>query len=221
MARVLVTGGSGFIGRQVCRSSVKNGHEVRSVSRSGRPQTDESWVDEVEWIAADLYEPDTWRSQLADCEAVVHSVGVSTESSAEGVTFERVNGDGAILTALEAERAGTESFVLVSASTKPPRARDAYLEAKRRAERAISGLDLRVAVLRPGPVYGEGNPHFSRLVDRGFRALDRDWLADKLGEARPLPVETVGRAASRIAFDPDSRGVVGVPAIQDRGQSHS
>ena len=218
MARVLVTGGSGFIGRQICKNAVNTGHEVRSVSRSGRPRIDESWINEVEWISADLYEPDSWRNQLLGCQTVIHSVGVTDESSAEGSVFERINGDGAILAALEAERAGVETFVFVSASTKPPRVRDAYIEAKRRAERAVSDLNLRITILRPGPVYGEGNPHFPRLVDRAFRILDRDWLAGRLGEARPLSVETVGRATSRVAFDSDVRGVVDIPAIQERGR---
>ena len=219
MARMLVTGGSGFIGRQVCENATNSGHEVRSVSRSGQPQIDESWTNKVDWISTDLYEPDTWRNQLIGCQTVIHSIGITDESSADGSAFERINGDGAILAALEAERAGVETFVFVSASTKPPRVRDEYIEAKRRAERAISDLDLRIIILRPGPIYGEGNPHFPRLVDRAFRILDRDWLADRLGEARPLPVETVGRATSRVAFDSDVQGVIDIPEIHERGRS--
>lgn len=220
MSQVLVIGGSGFIGRQVCKTALNSGHNVRSISRSGRPQVSGSWTSEVEWISADLYEPNVWRDQLVDCQSVIHSVGGTDESSTNGITFERLNGDGAIISGLEAERAEVESFVFVSASTKPPWVRDAYIEAKRRAERAIFDLDFRVVVLRPGPIYGEGNPHLPRLMERGFRALDRDWLMTKLGEMHPLSVETVGRAASRVAFDSTAEDILDIPTIRKQGQNH-
>jgi len=43
------------------------------------------------------------------------------ETPASGVTFERLNGDSAIITALEAERAGVETYVFLSAAVAPPR----------------------------------------------------------------------------------------------------
>jgi len=204
MATLLVVGGSGFIGREICRLAVRDGHEVRSVSRSGRPTVDAPWADEVSWTSADLFRPNAWRDRLDDVDAVVHSVGVISEAPTEGVTFERVNGDSAILTALEAERAGVETYVFLSSAVKPPGTRGAYLTAKRRAETAIADLDLDHVTLRPGPVYGTDQPHFSPVVNAGLRIVNSiPPLADRLGESRPLPVETVADAAYRTALDPD------------------
>ena len=203
MATLLVVGGSGFIGRDVCRLAVRDGHEVRSVSRSGRPATDAPWTDAVSWTSADLFRPNVWRDRLDDVDAVVHSVGVISEAPNAGVTFERVNGDSAILTALEAERAGVETYVVLSSAVKPPGVRNAYLTAKRRAEAAIADLDLDHVTLRSGPVYGTDQPHFSPLVNTGFRLVDSlPPIADRLGESRPLPVNVVANAAYRTALDP-------------------
>lgn len=204
MATLLVVGGSGFIGREVCRLAVRDGHDVRSVSRGGRPAIDAPWADAVSWTSADLFRPDAWRSRLDGADAVVHAVGAITESPTEGKTFERVNGDAAILAALEAERAGAEAFVFLSASVKPPGVRNAYLTAKRRAETAIAGLDLKAVTLRPGPVYGSRDAPGPRAVDGLFRLVASvPPIADRLGERRPLAVETVARAAYRTALDPD------------------
>jgi uncharacterized protein YbjT (DUF2867 family) len=204
MATLLVVGGSGFIGREVCRLAVRDEHDVRSVSRSGRPSVDAPWANAVSWTSADLFRPDAYRSRLEGVDAVVHAVGAITESPSGGKTFERVNGDAAILTALEAERAGVGAFVFLSASVKPPGVRDAYLTAKRRAETAIAGLDLKAVTLRPGPVYGSRDAPGPRAVDEIFRlAASAPPLADRLGERRPLAVETVARAAYRAALDPD------------------
>ena len=203
MATLLVVGGSGFIGREICRLAVSDGHEVRSVSRSGRPETDSPWTEAVSWTSADLFRPDAWRDRLDGVDAVVHSVGVISETPTDGVTFERVNGDSAILTALEAERAGVETYVFLSSAVKPPGVRNAYLTAKRRAEAAIADLDFDHVTLRPGPVYGADQPHFSPLVNAGLRLVDSlPPIADRLGESRPLPVDTVADAAYRTALDP-------------------
>jgi uncharacterized protein YbjT (DUF2867 family) len=223
MGRILVTGGSGFIGREVCRLAAERDHEVVSVARSGRPDfegsrsgsnSEPAWADRVEWIAASVFEPRRWREHLRDCDGVVGSIGVIEDEPKNGVVFERLNGDSAILAGLEAERAGVPSFSFVSASVTPPRTREAYLSAKRRAERELCELDSSVARLRPGPVYGEGNPHFPGLANRLFRELGkRESIARRLGEIRPLPVERVAAVAVETALDPEREGLYGVPAI--------
>jgi UDP-glucose 4-epimerase len=51
----VVLGGSGFLGKRLCRSLVQAGFRVRSVSRSGRPKGQpEPWWSEVEWVAAPI-----------------------------------------------------------------------------------------------------------------------------------------------------------------------
>lgn len=212
--KLLVTGGSGFIGRAVCRRAIADGNDVVSVSRSGRPPGLDGWAGEVEWIAADVFDPSAWREHLRECSAVVHSIGIIGEAPAEGVTFERVNGDSAILSALEAERAGVERFVFVSSSNTPPLVRDAYIEAKRRAERSIAGLDLGTVVLRPGPVYGPDQPHFPRAVNAALRTMDRvPGLGRLLGEDRPLPVGRVAEAVYAAAIGDADAAFLDAPAI--------
>ncbi|EMA58968.1 SDR family oxidoreductase [Halorubrum kocurii] len=218
MSTLLVVGGSGFIGREICRLAVRDGHDVRSVSRGGRPAADSPWVDAVSWTSADLFRPNAWRDRLDGVDAVVHAVGTSDEAPDAGVTFERLNGDSAILTALEAERAGVETYVFLSAAVAPPRTRHAYLNAKRRAEAAVADLAFEQVTLRPGPVYGTDRVRGSRAVNAGLRLADSvSPIADRLGESRPLPVETVARAAYRAALDP-GESLLDVGDIRDLGR---
>ena len=213
---VLVTGGNGFIGRQACRSAVQAGHGVTSVARSGPPDPEHrgDWADDVRWVAADVFAPHEYREHLADIDSVVHSIGVIEESPEQGVTFERVNGDAGILVALEAERAGVDRFVYVSSSTTPPTVREAYIEAKRRAEAAIADLEMETVVLRPGPVYGPDQPHFPVALNRLLAAVGRfEVVARQFGEDRPLSVETVGRATYACAVGDEERGRLDGPDI--------
>jgi uncharacterized protein YbjT (DUF2867 family) len=199
---LLVTGGNGFIGRQVCRRAAEAGHEVTGVARSGPPDPEHrgEWAEDVAWVAADVFAPQTYREHLRGVDTVVHSIGIIEEYPERGVTFERVNGDAGILVALEAERAGVDRFVYVSSSTTPPTVREAYIEAKRRAEAAIADLGMETAVLRPGPVYGPDQPHFPTLLNRLLAAVGRfEVIARQFGTDRPLSVETVGQAVYACA----------------------
>ena len=204
-----VFGGNGFIGRRVCRRAVEAGHEVTSIARSGPPAPDRrgEWAEAVRWRAADVFAPQEWRHALNGVDTVVHSVGIVSESPGDGVTFERVNGDSAILTALESERAGVSRFVFVSSATTPPMVRDAYLTAKRRAEAAIADLDMATTVFRPGAVYGPDQPHFPSVLNRLLTLLGSvEPVAERLGAGRPLDVETVGEAVYEAAVGGEASG---------------
>uniref|UniRef100_A0A803L663 NAD-dependent epimerase/dehydratase domain-containing protein n=1 Tax=Chenopodium quinoa TaxID=63459 RepID=A0A803L663_CHEQI len=45
--KLVVVGGSGFVGSAICKAAVSKGIEVVSLSRSGRPRISESWVDQL------------------------------------------------------------------------------------------------------------------------------------------------------------------------------
>lgn len=209
---LLVTGGNGFIGRRVCRLAVEDGHEVTSVARSGPPAPGNRgpWADDVRWLAADVFAPHEYREALEGVDCLVHSIGTLSESPRTGVTLERLNGDSAILAALEAERAGVDRLVYVSSSSKPPLVRAAYIEARRRAEAAIADLEPTTVVPRFGPVYGPDQPHFPALANRLFRAVgERERLAGLFGADRPLSVRRAARAVHELATAEDpATGVV-------------
>lgn len=203
---IVVTGGNGFIGRRVCECAAADGHEVTSIARSGPPAPAHcgTWAEAVNWVAADVFAPHEWRSVVADADRVVHSIGTFSEAPRDGVTLERLNGDSAIVAALEAERAGIDRFVYVSSSNRPPLVREAYITARRRAEAAIADLDVETVVPRFGPVYGPAQPHFPGVVNRLFAAVGAvDRIAEAVGEDRPFSVEAAGRAIYRLTVRPD------------------
>ena len=54
MARLLVLGGTGFVGLEVCRAAVRDGFSVTALSRRGKPSCAlDSELAKVQWIACD------------------------------------------------------------------------------------------------------------------------------------------------------------------------
>lgn len=213
MSRILVTGGSGFIGREICRLAIADGHEVRSVSLSGRPDATESWIGAVKWDEADIFDPNNWRNALNGCDAVIHTVGIISMTPVEGAVRERLDGDSAIIAALEADRAEVPAFVLLS--VEGALAREEHLTAKRRAERTIAELNPRTTAIRLGPVYSRGtDSQYSHLLNAILKAIDEhDWIARRFGGFRPLAVTTVSRVALQAALDPATPSMVDINRI--------
>jgi UDP-glucose 4-epimerase len=67
--KVLVTGGSGFIGSHVVDRLHAAGHEPRIFDLVSSPHHS---PDEVETVLGDLCDPDAVRGAVADCDAVLH-----------------------------------------------------------------------------------------------------------------------------------------------------
>lgn len=85
LGKVVVFGGSGFLGKRICQEAVEKGHQVISLSRSGKapqPQSvqDKNWINEVNWITADVFSPNTYQQHLKGSPNVVHSMGILLEN---------------------------------------------------------------------------------------------------------------------------------------------
>lgn len=224
MAKLVVPGGNGFIGTEICRVAIQNGHEVAAFGRRGRPPLTPArhpWTQEVEWRAANVFEPDTWRDLLDGADAVTHCVGTIRERPERDVTFPRVNANAALLAAEEAADAGADSFVFLSVRDNPPFIDEAFLAAKRRAEREIPEKypELRFVSLRPNLVFGPRQTGTATLAAAFDRLKDLDLHPYASRDGRPLPVELVAATAVQAAVTPSVEGTLTVPQIADVGRT--
>jgi dihydroflavonol-4-reductase len=69
---VLVTGSTGFIGSQLCRALVAEGHHVRAFHRPGSPLAGLSGVD-VEHAVGDITQPETLAPVMQGTEVIFHA----------------------------------------------------------------------------------------------------------------------------------------------------
>ncbi len=211
--QLVVTGASGLIGAEVCRQALAREIAVVGISRGGRGGLAEAWAERVDWVAADVFEPQHWRNRLTGAAAVAHCTGILWQHSSRGETYARLNGDAPIAVAREAARAGVPAFVFMSASHSPPLFPRSYIEAKRRAEREIAALPLRSAYVRPSFVYGPRRPSgipVGLLMNVAAGMLPLDYLRSN----RALRVERVAAAVLRAALDPGVAGVIDIDTVE-------
>lgn len=162
--RVLVAGGTGFIGTELCEALAEAGHEVTALSRSPH---DGGLPTGVASISADVTDPDDLAGPLSDHHAVVNLVALSPLfKQPRSDAHDRVHRQGTEHLLAAAREAEVERFVQMSALGADPEGTTAYLRAKGRAEAALRGSDLASTIVRPSVVFGEGGEflRFARWV---------------------------------------------------------
>jgi len=179
---VLVTGASGFVGRNLVAALVAAHRPFVAMGRE----------------AGEADAQTDWSDVLGGVRTVVHLAG---RHVGDGPTFER-DIEMTLNLARQAEAKGIERFVFLSSikvngeitvpgqvfsEADTPGPLDAYGQAKLRIERALGELDLAVTVVRAPLVYGPGvSGNFRRLIN----AVEQGW---------PLPLGAVENRRSLVA----------------------
>lgn len=159
MARIAITGGTGFVGLHTARALSEAGHELRLISRGRRRTLRPAGA---QWVRADVVSGEGLVEALRGCDAVVHLAAVIRERGSQ--TFDNVNRKGAENVGRAANQAGVGHIVHLSALGCDPDPAYPYLFSKWQGEQAILESAVPADVLRPSLMFGTGDGFFTRLV---------------------------------------------------------
>jgi uncharacterized protein YbjT (DUF2867 family) len=152
--KVLVTGGTGFVGPRIVHALRTEGTEVRALVRrpaAGAPLAGLA----VELVTGDVTDPASLRTAVAGCTHVVHLVAILKGRPQD---FERVMTQGTRNVLAAAKDAGVERFVLMSALGTTATTKDLvpYFGAKWAMEQETIASGLEHVIFRPSFVFGRG-----------------------------------------------------------------
>jgi NADH dehydrogenase len=168
--RVLVTGATGFVGREVVKRLREARHEVRIVVRNERAPAVAGLVSEfkVEVVRGDMLKPDSLRAVALGVEAAIHLVGIISECGKS--TFENVHAGATRTLVAMAQLGQVKRFVQMSALGTRAGAVSRYHQTKWEAEEAVRNSGLDYTILRPSLIYGPED-HFVNLYAGMIRWL--------------------------------------------------
>lgn len=161
---VFVTGGTGLLGRHVCRALIGHGVLPRLLVRPGSEGRIAPDVRErCRVTPGDLTVRESVEMGAQGTSAIVHLAGVWKEQPRRGITFEEahVHATSNVLHSASIWRIGRLIFVGVAGAR--PGDPVPYLDAKGRAEELVRGADRSWTVFRPSPWYDlrDGKPRVS------------------------------------------------------------
>jgi UDP-glucose 4-epimerase len=118
VARVLVTGGAGFIGSHLCRRLVAEGHEVRVLDNLSSGKRGNLGEIDVDLMIGDLRDPSTAEHAVEDAEVILHHAAIaSVQYSVEQPLDEQdVNVVGTLRLLEAARKVGVRRFVFAASA---------------------------------------------------------------------------------------------------------
>ncbi|MCY3487313.1 MAG: NAD(P)H-binding protein [Bacteroidetes bacterium] len=207
--RILLTGGTGFVGRHVLRELLTKGYQVRVlVRRGGAPEGFEG--EQVEVVRGDIN--GTLGQFMDNVDGVVHLVGIIEEVPAQKITFEALHTRATQNVANAARIACVPRLVFVSANGASQHGATKYQTTKWAAEETVrnSGLD-HWCVLRPGLIFGDPGMEreefctvLSRTLIKPFPILPV--FGNGLYQLQPVSVEEVAEATVQALTLPEAHG---------------
>lgn len=203
---VLLTGGTGFIGKQLAKKllTVPNLH-LTAVTRNAMAMAASRTIQ-----ISGLTESTDWSSALDNQQIVIHAAArahvMKDEQTDPLAAYRKVNVAGTLNLARQAAAEGVKRFIFISSigvngnintqaftENDTPNPVDSYAQSKWEAEQGLwkihhdTGMEL--VILRPPLVYGPHAPgNFGSLI----RWVEREW---------PLPLGAVYNRRSFIALD--------------------
>lgn len=162
---ILLTGGTGFVGRHVAAALRSSELPVRCLVRdTGSAQGLQRLGCEI--VEGDVTDATSVHRAMEGCDAVIHLVAIISGRPAD---FDRVMVDGTWNVIDAAQREEVGRFVLMSALGASEQTMDLvpYYRAKWAMERAVAESGLERVVFRPSFIFGPGGgalSQFARLV---------------------------------------------------------
>ncbi|MBI1965401.1 MAG: complex I NDUFA9 subunit family protein [Betaproteobacteria bacterium] len=202
---VCVVGGSGFVGRHVCRRLAEEGYRVRVATRD-RERAKEQLIllPTVDVVAADVHDAGELREFMRGAEAAVNLVGVLHDGRASR-SFREAHVELARKVAAACRECGIRRLLHMSALNAAPGGPSAYLRTKGEAEEIVRGAGLDVTIFRPSVVFGRDDS-FLNLFAVLVKLAPVLFLACPHARFQPVFVEDVAAAFASSLEDLESIG---------------
>jgi NADH dehydrogenase len=205
--KVLVTGGTGFIGRAIVDALVNSGHLVRVLVRNpaSTAATHLAIRSGIELRQGDLLSFTSLSGCASGMDAIIHLVGIIGEIGAS--TFENVHVQATRnLLHFALGETTVRHFVHMSALGTRPNAASRYHQTKWEAETAVRTSGLPYTVFRPSLVFGPGD----RFVNLYARFVRKSPVVPLLGRKdtlfQPVAVRDVAAAFVAALNEPRAYG---------------
>jgi uncharacterized protein YbjT (DUF2867 family) len=190
MKKILILGGTGFVGRHVCEKLVRLGWQVTVPSRKPHSAKALQMLPRLDLVQADVHDASALMQLLPGHHAVVNLVAILHGNAA---AFERTHVTLARTLAQACAQTGVRRVVHVSALGAASDAPSMYQRSKAAGEAALQAGGLNLTVLRPSVIFG-AEDKFLNLFAQLQRVFPVMPLAGGSTRFQPVWVEDVADA---------------------------
>jgi uncharacterized protein YbjT (DUF2867 family) len=202
--KIVLVGGSGFLGRYLVRAFAAEGHQSVVLTRARQQARQFLLEKNVLLRRADVHSPEVLAQEFEGADAVVSMAGILNEKGSGGHGFDAVHVKLVEGIVDACRQAGVGRLLHVSA-LNAGRGDSHYLRSKGEAEQLLKAAGLDTTIYQPSVIFGPGDAFFNRF---GALLTFSPVLPLACPEARLQPVYAgdVARAMAATLADPNAIG---------------
>ncbi len=192
--KLLITGGTGFLGRHLVAAAKNAGHQITVMSRQASEAT--GLPEDVVTVNGMIREGVDLTEAIATAhpDAVIHTAAVVDDNSSELLPV-NVGGTAALVAAMEAASPNPR-LVYVSSFAVEDTPPTAYSRSKEQAESLVASSSLPYVLMRPSLIYGPGDTSNGPRLVQSLRS-GIQWLPGG-GSVKIQPVHVADVAKALI-----------------------
>ncbi len=199
MSKILLIGGTGFVGTAIARQLATQGHILRFATRRRDRAKHLITLPTAEVVEANVHDPRVLEKLMRDQDVVISLVGILRGN------FMRAHAELPEKIAAAAKATGVRRIVHISALGAAADAPSAYLRSKAAGEEALKRSGLDVTILQPSVIFGQGDS-FLTLFSRIQACVPILPLACPSASFQPVWVEDVAAAVVHSLAKTESIG---------------
>lgn len=159
--KILIAGGTGFVGGSLTRNLIKSGHQVSLLVREKSGHKIKKF-DKISAVRCEYDYPVV--SLDSEFDVLVNCAGIIREFPSKGITFDKAHYE-IVKYLVDLARANSiNRFIQISALGVTPDARTGYFKTKYRGEEAIRNSGLNFTIFRPSTIFGPDDDFINMLI---------------------------------------------------------
>ena len=202
--RVLVLGGTGFVGRHVCEKLTRLGCQITVITRRVSQAAAIQNLPRVRVLEGDVYNLDFLARCMTQHDVVINLIAIlhGTEDA-----FDKAHVQLPKVIAQACHTSGVKRLVHISALGASPDAPSTYQQSKASGEALLQKAGLQLTLLQPSVIFG-ADDKFLNLFAQLQKIAPVVPLAGANTRFQPVWVEDVATAVAHCALNPSTAGQV-------------
>lgn len=204
--KILLIGGTGFIGTALRHALKAQGHDVRLLVRAqSTGKVDKSEGFEV--LVGDVLDTHACLRAVDQIDAVVHLVGIRREDPEHGLTYEAMHTEATYSIVDAASRSRVQRIVYMSSLGAREDAPSRYHRTKFESEELVRKSGMRWTIFRPSIIFGVGDefhPLMAELVHRSLVPI----IDGGKSQFQPIALKNIVEPMARSVTMPETQGRV-------------
>lgn len=204
--KIIVLGGTGFVGRSLVHALQAAGHRVDVLSRNRELQRELGVYPDVRTLSTNVYDGAALARRFAGADVVVNLVGVLQNNGFGGKDFQRAHVALTETVIAAMKQAGVPRLLQMS-SLRAGEGDSHYLRSRGQAEAKVKASGLAWTLFQPSVIFGPGDGLFCRFAPL-LKLAPVLPLARAGARFQPVYVKDVASAFVRALERPDSVGKI-------------